>query len=55
MKRIFLLVGVALLAACNNNGTDAANKIKQSNLEAAEKLAEQATQFPQKKIRGNHS
>ena len=47
MKRIFLLVGVALLAACNNNGTDAANKIKQSNLEAAEKLAEQATQFPQ--------
>ena len=50
MKRIFLLVGVALLAACNNNGTDAANKIKQSNLEAAEKLAEQATQFPQIKF-----
>ena len=50
MKRIFLLVGVALLAACNNNGTDAANKIKQSNLEAAEKLAEQATQFPQIKL-----
>lgn len=50
MKRIFLLVGVALLAACDNNGTDAANKIKQSNLEAAEKLAEQATQFPQIKF-----
>ena len=50
MKRIFLLAGVALLAACSNNGTDAANKIKQSNLEAAEKLAEQATQFPQIKF-----
>lgn len=50
MKRIFLLAGVALLAACSNNGTDAANKIKQSNLEAAEKLAEQANTVPTNKI-----
>ena len=47
MKRIFLLATVALVASCGHSGTDAAGRIQQSNLEAAEKLAEQATQFPQ--------
>lgn len=50
MKRIFLLATVALVASCGHSGTDAAGRIQQSNLEAAEKLAEQATQFPQIKF-----
>lgn len=50
MKRIFLLATVALVASCGHSGTDAARRIQQSNLEAAEKLAEQATQFPQIKF-----
>ena len=50
MKRIFLLATVALVASCDHSGTDAAGRIQQSNLEAAEKLAEQATQFPQIKF-----
>nr|WP_314751316.1 DUF1573 domain-containing protein [uncultured Capnocytophaga sp.] len=50
MKRIFLLATVALMASCGHSGTDAAGRIQQSNLEAAEKLAEQATQFPQIKF-----
>lgn len=50
MKRIFLLAIVALVASCGHSGTDAAGRIQQSNLEAAEKLAEQATQFPQIKF-----
>ena len=50
MKRIFLLASVALVASCGHSGTDAAGRIQQSNLEAAEKLAEQATQFPQIKF-----
>jgi hypothetical protein len=50
MKRIFLLATVALVVSCGHSGTDAAGRIQQSNLEAAEKLAEQATQFPQIKF-----
>ena len=50
MKRIFLLATVALVASCDHSGTDAAGRIQHSNLEAAEKLAEQATQFPQIKF-----
>ena len=50
MKRRFLLATVALVASCGHSGTDAAGRIQQSNLEAAEKLAEQATQFPQIKF-----
>jgi len=50
MKRIFSLATVALVASCGHSGTDAAGRIQQSNLEAAEKLAEQATQFPQIKF-----
>ena len=50
MKRIFLLATVALVASCGHSGTDAAGRIQQSNLEAAEKLAEQDTQFPQIKF-----
>ncbi len=38
------------MASFCHSGTDAAGRIQQSNLEAAEKLAEQATQFPQIKF-----
>lgn len=46
MKKIFFLAGIALLASCSENGTNAASKIKQSNLEEAQRTAEQANQFP---------
>ena len=50
MKKMFLLAGVALMAACNNGGTKAVGKINQYNLAQAEKVAEQSKQFPEIKF-----
>ena len=50
MKKMFLLAGVALMAACNNGGTNAVGKINQDNLAQAEKVAEQSKQFPEIKF-----
>ena len=50
MKKMFLLAGVPLMAACNNGGTNAVGKINQDNLAQAEKVAEQSKQFPEIKF-----
>ena len=50
MKKMFLLAGAALMAACNNGGTNAVGKINQDNLAQAEKVAEQSKQFPEIKF-----
>ncbi len=50
MKKMFLLAGVTLMAACNNGGTNAVGKINQDNLAQAEKVAEQSKQFPEIKF-----
>ena len=50
MKKMFLLAGVALMAACNKGGTNAVGKINQDNLAQAEKVAEQSKQFPEIKF-----